>query len=165
MAIILAIDPGSRFCGWALFNSESNEIIDSGVDKFDSKKFDAIDRLTILEDLWSHRLRDGELNGKMLLSQFPPNFIAIERQFSTGNSADAILAVASFIIRRIARKFNLRCLEVSAMTVKKRVVGKGNVSKQVVREFLQLKYPEIKFISDDHSDAVAVALATIEEFK
>ena len=45
------------------------------------------------------------------------------------------------------------------MTIRKILCGKGNVDKEYVRDFINKKYPKIKFRNYDESDAVAIGMA------
>lgn len=91
---------------------------------------------------------------KQLMREYPVSVVVIEKGFTRYNlSTQAIFrvhGVANYLYYRYEQIYY------EASTVKKIVGGKGNISKQLLLEKIQDKYPGISFGSLDESDAFAV---------
>lgn len=89
-----------------------------------------------------------------LMKDFTPKLVVIEQGFTLYNaSTQAIFrvhGVANYIFCIYEQIYY------PATTVKKTVGGKGNMTKQELRDVILSKHPEIKFKSFDESDAYAI---------
>jgi Holliday junction resolvasome RuvABC endonuclease subunit len=101
------------------------------------------------------------------------DFVALEQQFSKQNNADRVLAYVRVAFELHALKLGLLCKSFNTSTIRLRVVGKGNASKEEVRQVLEKRYGTIFNAGDvmrrgkvclnyDQSDAVAVAVAAAD---
>lgn len=153
---ILAIDPGTRHMGVALF--EDGDIIYHGV-------------TTIAKRASPHEhLRAARKVVLRLISDFAPSVLAVEKAFFANNRNTALLNVLVDEIRAIGRRKGLTVIALAATTVRKAVCGNGRASKEDVARVVVSRFPELRaYISYDrkwkrryHSnmfDAVALALA------
>lgn len=151
---ILGIDPGSRFLGFALIESELGKplrYIRSGTIKFNPKE-PLIDRL-------------GQLyqSGEFLRKEFAPDEVAIEALIyvksvvSLRKLAEARGAlIASFASHE---EFRGRIFEYAPNLVKSTVSGFGHADKLSVEKALSLLFnKKIQHQTSDDSDALAVAV-------
>lgn len=155
--IIIGFDPGTRFCGYGIIQSEKNRILAAGCDvfKLDSKKN------------LSGKLADLSRSISMVLEEYKPDIAVVETIFYGKNIQSSItLAHARGVILQACALSNIRVFEFSPREVKKAVTGNGNGSKSQVREMIQkiigLKEP-IK--SEDASDALSVAYTFYNKVK
>lgn len=143
---ILGIDPGTRALGYAIYDSERDDLLDVGLWELKGKEVD--DRLDLVAPAMVDLLPGG----------CNIDLVAVERMFSTGNSADAALAVVAYLVRRRARCLGIPHVEIPAASVRKIVVGKGNAKKPEVLAYLVQRFGW-EFPTTDASDAAAVAVA------
>ncbi len=137
---ILGIDPGLTVLGYALM--EGKKLLKWG--SFRGK------------GQWEDRLYQAVefIRGK--LEEFSPDEVAIESPFSGVNPASAIkLAHLKGALMYVARKRGLPVYQYEPRLVKKAITGKGNASKQEVRNFVGRIFHEVA--GYDEADAVAVA--------
>ena len=151
MMIILGIDPGSRFLGFAAL--KVNQIrplimkpIEYGVLKFDSQ-----------ENLSQRLLEIGE-GIRDLMKTYKPDHVSLEKIF-LGKNADSAFKMghARGVVIYEALKAEVDVYEYATRAVKKGITGQGAAEKEHVRMVLQnlLKLPPIKSL--DASDALAMA--------
>lgn len=149
--IILGIDPGSRFLGFAALEvSHSHPLkmkpLEFGVLKFDQKA-DLIDRL----------LEVGQ-GVEALLKDYKPQHLSLEKIFLGKNADSAFkLGHARGVVVYEALKHQVEVFEYATRVVKKGITGQGGAEKEHVRLVLQnlLKISSIKSL--DASDALAMA--------
>jgi len=155
---ILAIDPGTRNIGYAVF--------ENGHLKYFGVK--TIPRKSQLIDI----LKDGKsiING--LLKDFRPRVLVVERTYFGNNKGSEILNRFFRAIKLIGRRKGLRVQSIPVNTVRKSVCGDGWGNKEKVMKTLSRAYPQLRPYSksnrewkkDFHQnmfDAVALGLAQI----
>ncbi len=146
--IILGIDPGSRFLGFAAISVNNGNLkpIEYGVLKFDSK-----------ENLTQRLLEIGE-GVRDLMTSYKPDHISLEKIF-LGKSADSAFKMghARGVVIYEALCAKALVYEYATRVVKKGITGKGSAEKEHVRLVIQnlLKIPPVKSL--DASDALAMA--------
>ncbi len=147
--IILGIDPGSRFLGFAAIEVDSNrrmKPIEYGVLKFDSK-----------ENLSQRLLEIGE-GVRDLMKSYQPQHVSLEKIFLGKNADSAFkLGHARGVVIYEALKSKAEVFEYATRAVKKGITGSGAAEKDHVRIVVQnlLKLPPVKSL--DASDALAMA--------
>lgn len=149
--IILGIDPGSRFLGFAVLEVSSTQPLkmkplEYGVLKFDSK-----------ENLTQRLLEIGQ-GVQDLMTTYKPDHVSLEKIF-LGKNADSAFKMghARGVVIYETLKSNVQVFEYATRVVKKGITGNGGAEKEHVRSVLQnlLKIPPIKSL--DASDALAMA--------
>lgn len=147
--IIIGIDPGSLITGFGIILHENNlsKVLDFGTIKPPPKKpiekkyfeiFNAIDHL---------------------IMKYKPDVLSVETQFVNKNVQSAIkLGMARGACIIAAAKHNIPVSEYAPTRAKKAVVGKGHASKLQVEKMVRLLLNIDDKISEDASDALALAL-------
>lgn len=144
---VLGIDPGTRVSAWAIYDTQLERVLDYE-EKVFSKKAGVDDRL-----------REAvEWLGTAIPRDISIDLVAYEKMFTSGNGADAPLAVFAWLIRSRCYATHVPVLEIPHTSVYLEVVGKGNAKKEEVKDSLESRFQE-KFPSTDISDAVAIAIA------
>ncbi|MGD1873178.1 MAG: crossover junction endodeoxyribonuclease RuvC [Mastigocoleus sp.] len=149
---ILGIDPGLAIIGFGLINcptnhNESVSMIDFGVISTPAKT-DLGERLCTLYD---------DLN--VLVEQFKPDLVAIEKLFFYRMSSTILVAQARGVIMLVLGQHNLPTVEFTPAQIKLALTGYGNADKQQVQQSVafELDLDEIPR-PDDAADALAVAI-------
>lgn len=126
---LLAVDPGSRRTGFAVF--EGTELVHGGVKDFGFQRATA----TVLRG--TRRLIEDQIR------YFDPEVLVVERTFAGYRNKDIskLLAVAE-VVRAVAREHSLPIVEYAPRTARLIVVGDGNATKRHVAEAVCLRYPE-----------------------
>lgn len=146
--IILGIDPGSRFLGYAVLSVENNRMkpLDFGVLKFNG------------ETPLAERLQSIGLGVRTLFEKHKPQHLSLEKLF-LGKNADSAFKMGHARGVIIYESLLAQCAvyEYATRVVKKGITGNGGAEKEhvrlVVRNMLQLG--PIKSL--DASDALAMA--------
>jgi len=126
---ILAIDPGTRHLGFAVF--EGGELIHYGVK-------------TIRRSRSPHEiLAEGRGAVSRLTCYFRPTVLAVEKTFFARNRKTALLNVLADEIKIVGRKKGLRVVDFAANSVRKRICGNGAASKDEIARVLVSRYPEL----------------------
>ncbi|MES2142547.1 MAG: crossover junction endodeoxyribonuclease RuvC [Pseudomonadota bacterium] len=148
MSIILGIDPGSRFTGYGIIQSEKSQLsyLDSGCIKLGNSPF-------------SERLEKIFTSLQTLLTQYKPTEAAIEQVFFHVNPNAALklgqARGAAIVAAAVAK---LTVSEYSARQVKQSVVGYGAANKQQVQHMVRMLLNLTSTPQVDAADALAVAL-------
>ncbi|OKY28019.1 crossover junction endodeoxyribonuclease RuvC [Thalassotalea sp. PP2-459] len=150
MAIILGIDPGSRFTGYGVIEQQGRTItyLGSGCIKAIAAGDDLGDRLQTIYAGVSE-----------IILQFQPTMFAIEQVFMAKNPDSALkLGQARGAAIVAATSAELKIAEYSARQIKQSVVGTGGADKMQVQHMVKsiLKLPATP--QADAADALAVAL-------
>ncbi|MGV2870673.1 crossover junction endodeoxyribonuclease RuvC [Colwellia sp. E150_009] len=150
MAIILGIDPGSRFTGYGVIKHEGRSFtyLGSGCIKALSQG----DELGL-------RLQTIFAGVSEIILQFKPDLFAIEQVFMAKNPDSALkLGQARGAAIVAATNNGLPIAEYSARQIKQAVVGTGSADKSQVQHMVKsiLKLPGTP--QADAADALAVAL-------
>ncbi len=150
MAIILGIDPGSRFTGYGVIKQQGRTFTYLGSG--------CIKALSQGEDLGS-RLQTIFAGVSEIILQFKPDMFAIEQVFMAKNPDSALkLGQARGAAIVAATNSELVIAEYSARQIKQAVVGTGGADKSQVQHMVKtiLKLPGTP--QADAADALAVAL-------
>ncbi len=166
MTRILAIDHGSRLCGWAVAD-------DGAIQEFGLIRMETVYPRTLVE--LSRRVRS-------LLRDHEPDVVALERPMSLRGGHVAQVLIEHYAVCKLAAlQAGISTQEVAPPTIKLIVAGAGNADKQTVAESLCIKYGldledlcpaerykagarkgEVKTRAWDASDACALAVAAVE---
>lgn len=154
--IILGLDPGSRFTGYALIQKKNSEIlhIDNGVIVTTDKK-EFSERLKIIFD---------ELT--IIIQKYNPMTVAIENIFYAKNVQSALkLGHARGVTMLACALHNLPITEYSPTTIKQAVTGSGHADKLQIQKMVKilLKLPQAP--EENAADALAVALCHAQMVK
>ncbi len=148
MSVILGIDPGSRFTGYAVVKSSSKGLsyLDSGVIKIPSK----------IE--FSSKLFHLSQELEKLFLKFNITDLSIEKIFF-GKNADSAFKLGHVrgVCLLSAARHDCEVFEYAAKYVKKVVTGSGASSKESVQTFVN-QYFNLQTTNVDESDALALAL-------
>ncbi len=149
--IILGVDPGTLFMGYALLHTIGSrvEILDFGV--YDVHK---------LEDQYA-RLQKEFFFLQELIEKYHPTILAIESQFVDKNPQTMIKIVhAQGVAIAAALSKDVPVQEYSPMKVKMAITGNGHADKQQVADMLQrfLHIPDERMPKKlDATDALGIA--------
>ena len=147
--LILGLDPGSRITGWGLVRQEGSRSVHvaSGAWRLD-------------EDAeLSVRLADLTRRLEALLTQHHPSCAAMEQIFSAKSARSAlILGQARGALLAILARTHLSIAEYTPTQVKQSVTGSGRADKQQVQRMVAVLLNHREKMSEDESDALAVAL-------
>lgn len=147
--IILGIDPGSRFCGYGIIQTENRQIIAAGCGTIVIKpKLIFPEKLELVFEKISE-----------IIDEYAPKILAIETVF-LGKNLKSILVLSQIrgVIMLAAQKKQMSIFEYSPREIKKSVVGNGNASKTQVHYMIQKLIPLNKQpMSNDASDGLAIA--------
>lgn len=156
---ILALDPGTKKTGYAVFEGE--KLIDFGVKVFADR------------DSAKKNLAEGRAFVLALIRTHRPHVLAVERSyFSKRHPRTAHLNVYCRQILYTGKRQNLQVKAFAPSTVKKHVTGFGWAHKDLVARMVVRRYPELKaYLVDDRRwkrlhhanmfDAVAVGLTAL----
>jgi Holliday junction resolvasome RuvABC endonuclease subunit len=95
------------------------------------------------------------------MREYMPTVVIIEQGFTLYNKSTQAIFKVHGIANYIFCEFEQ--IYYPATTVKKIVGGKGNMTKEEIRDIILKKYPKMKFNSLDESDAFALAMAYFAE--
>jgi crossover junction endodeoxyribonuclease RuvC len=151
---VLAIDPGTLSCGYAVIDSDGSgmELLASGV--ISNKNTHAMPyRIKKTYDRL-HEIIDA--NG-------PITHIAIETPFYSRNLQTFLkLGYIRGIVYLVSQEAVCGLIHFSPTEVKQWIAGKGNSTKEQVAMSVKLLFPEIgQHVKDDITDAIAVGVCAI----
>ena len=113
---ILAIDPGTRYMGYALL--EGGKPVYYGV------------KVIKTRDRFPHeRLKEARAVILALIQDFRPRILAIEKTFFSNNRNVALLNVLFEEIKAIGRRKGLKVISLAPSTIKRNVWGNGRARK------------------------------------
>ncbi|EQC51437.1 crossover junction endodeoxyribonuclease RuvC [Bacteriovorax sp. DB6_IX] len=148
--IILGIDPGSRKTGWAVIEVQGKKFkyIASGVHRFD-KIPEFLDRLADISE-----------STKNLVAEYEPNEVALESLIYVQSipSLAKLAQARGALIAGLSEKYKKKIFEYSPNLIKSSVAGHGHAAKEGVEKTLKMIFGNIKFKTNDESDALAIAL-------
>lgn len=155
--IIIGFDPGTRFCGYGIIQSDKRKVLAAGCD---------VIKLNTKLKL-SGKLAELFKEISSVLNEYKPDIVAVETIFYGKNVRSSItLAHARGVILSACALSGIKVYEYSPREVKKAVTGNGNGNKTQVRTMIQkiigLKEP---ITSEDASDALSVAYAHFNKVK
>ena len=146
---LLGIDPGLRFTGWGLIESDGNRLrhIECGVIATDGEAA-VPDRLRALYEALTE-----------LIARHRPDEAAVEETYVNGNGAATLkLGYARGVCLLAPSLAGLSVAEYAAKTVKSAVVGNGNAEKAQVAHMVARLLPGAVLRRADAADALAVAI-------
>lgn len=155
--IILGIDPGTRFCGYGIINTNNRIILEAGCDCI---------KLNIKNKL-SMRLAELYQQLTSVINEYKPDLIVVETVFYGKNIQSAItLSHARGVILLACASNNIPVFEYSPREIKKAITGNGNANKKQVRAMIQHVIGLKSMIdSEDASDALAIAFTHFNKLK
>jgi crossover junction endodeoxyribonuclease RuvC len=151
---VLAIDPGYERLGVAVLEKESGQskfaekIIFSECFKT-SSKIEHTERLFLV----------GQEIENLILKH-KPEFLATEKLFFSNNTKTAMMvAEARGIILYIAKKYDLKIIELHPADIKIAITGSGNADKKAIYFMAKklIEIPDTKIL-DDEIDAICIGL-------
>ena len=146
--VILGIDPGSRFLGFAAVKVQNGNLIPI---EFGVLKFNADEKL-------SQRLLEIGNGVRELFESYKPQHVSLEKIFLGKNADSAFkLGHARGVVIYEALKNQAEVFEYATREVKKGITGHGGADKDHVRLVIQniLQISPVKSL--DASDALAMA--------
>jgi crossover junction endodeoxyribonuclease RuvC len=154
--IILGVDPGLQICGYAILESNSDDLLEAGTIRSNSKNPIEQRLVQIAEDLES------------LYDRFDIGVVAIEKLFSHYNHPQTavLMGHARGVIMLTAAKAGARVENFAATKIKKSLTGNGQASKEQMQRAIMT---EMRLTSmpqpPDVADAIAVALCCSSQSK
>ena len=149
MTRLLGIDPGLRFTGWGMVESDGNRLrhIADGVIATDG---DATvpERLKFLHDALT----------ALFVLHYPDEAAVEETYVNRNGTATLKLGYARGVCLLAPALTGIPVLEYGALAVKKAVVGTGGASKEQVAAMVRRLLPGATLRRADASDALAVAI-------
>jgi crossover junction endodeoxyribonuclease RuvC len=146
---LLGIDPGLRYTGWGIIESQGNRLIfvAAGVVK-STATASLAERLV--------QLYDGITE---VIETHMPQEAAVEETFVNKNGASTLkLGQARGIALLVPARFALPVAEYPANLVKKSVVGAGHAEKGQIQMMVRTLLPGCLIASPDAADALAIAI-------
>jgi len=154
---ILAIDPGTRYLGFALLDGRKPVYYGVKVIK-SSNSFP------------HERLKEARKVVLRLIEDLKPHMLATEKTFFSNNRNVALLNVLAEEIKAVGKRKGLKVVSLAPSTVKKLICGSGKAKKYEVASVVVAKHPELKvFLDQDRRwkerywqnmfDAIALGMA------
>ena len=155
--MIIGIDPGSRYCGYGLIQTEGFKVVAAGCDVID------VTRETTL----GGRLRLLHSTLCKVLEEYHPDCAAVESMFFQKHIKSVFpLGHARGVILVALAQHDIPMLEYSPREVKKAVVGNGGATKQQVRYMIDQMFKlSSNTKPDDAYDALAIAVCHFNRIK
>ena len=142
--LILGIDPGYAIVGYGLLEYQNN--------RFRTVDYGAITTPAGMD--FSQRLERIYQQMQMLLTQYRPQAMAVEKLYFQNNQKTAIdVAQARGVILLAAQLQGVETFEYTPLQVKSSVVGYGQAVKKQVQEMTRIQMQQ-----DDTADALAIAI-------
>ncbi len=126
---ILAIDPGTRFWGWAVLRDE--ELYDCGVRTLKTNGSPRV------------RLSEAKKVFSRLLENHAPHILVLEKPFFFWSKQSNLLNVIIEELKNMAKKKKIKVFEFSPRTVRKNVCGDGNATKRDMAKVLAMQFPDL----------------------
>jgi crossover junction endodeoxyribonuclease RuvC len=146
---LLGLDPGLRFTGWGVIESEGNRLIHVA---------DGVISTADIADL-SRRLKALDDGLAEILARFRPAEAAVEETYVNRNATATLkLGYARGVALLAPARAGLPVFEYGAKTVKLAVVGTGNAEKSQVGMMVRRLLPSAVKGRADAADALAVAI-------
>ncbi len=148
MTIILGIDPGSRITGYGILRQQGRVLTYLGSGCIRTKVDDLPSRLKLIYA--------GVCE---IITQFQPDFFAIEQVFMAKNADSALkLGQARGVAIVAAMNHDLPVFEYAARQVKQTVVGIGSADKSQVQHMVRVLLKLTASPQADAADALAIAI-------
>lgn len=151
---LLAIDPGTRKLGYALFIGENS-----------SAKLKYSGVITIKNGEIGDRLNKVHKEFSKIFDRYRPDVLAIERPFFRINAHTLIrIAESRGVILQLAGKYQVEIFEYPPATIKKNIAGKGNATKGEVGFMAKAIFNVEKELKEDEADAIAIGLCHLVSY-
>ena len=137
----MAVDPGSKVVGWAVFEGE--RLIAHGTVHTKGQDYDKVATWIVA------RLADVRV--KYLCTE-----LAMEKTFMEPGHRAASLSFVEQAVRWWAKGHTARVDTYANNTWKKSVVGHGGASKADVRATIKLRFPNLPELTEHEYDAIAI---------
>ena len=146
--LVLGVDPGSRACGYALVTMEGNRFVRVGGGVIKPRGETVPRKLAALLAALDE-----------LLEIHHPREAAVEKVFFGRNAHSALVLgqARGVVLAALARK-GIEVSEYTAPEIKKAVTGRGAATKEQVRRMVTMMFDGMPPVSEDESDALAVAV-------
>lgn len=146
---IIGIDPGSRYTGYGIIEQKGQDLRHIASGRINATAGDTFyDRLEIIYQ-----------GLEKLLDEFPVESAAVETIFTARNVRSTIqLGQARGVALLALRHYKLPIHEYAPSLIKKNVTGGGRASKDQVAQMVKMRLNLRTNLSEDASDALAVAL-------
>ena len=163
--VILGLDPGTQYVGFAALALQKNDHIVSG-----HNDYVVLGHGVLVPDHPASEvgLRIMELGQsfKEILQKYKPNDVAIEKSFFAKNADTAFkLGQSRGVFIYESMLYGAKIAEYATRVVKKSVTGNGGADKMMVDQALRNLLPISGFNSYDASDAMALAYHHALELK
>jgi len=146
---ILGIDPGLRFTGWGVIESEGNRLRHVACGVIASSAARQL----------PERLAELHHGITALLALHCPDEAAVEETYVNKNPLSALkLGAARGVALLVPALAGLPVAEYGAMAVKLSVVGYGHAQKEQVEDMVRRLLPGARMGQADAADALAVAI-------
>jgi crossover junction endodeoxyribonuclease RuvC len=145
----LGIDPGLRFTGWGLVESDANRLRHLGDGVIATDSTDSVPvRLRVLHEALA-----------ALLAEWRPDEAAVEQTYVNRNGEATLkLGYARGVALLAPTLFGIPVAEYGAKTVKMAVVGTGGATKEQVQMMVRRLLPGAVLRRADAADALALAI-------
>jgi Holliday junction resolvasome RuvABC endonuclease subunit len=127
---LLAIDPGSREFGFAVFTGET--LTDQNVKSL-RRTHRSEDRLSVLQRTFTH-----------LLEERQPQALAMEKNSFHGSAQNDLLMRIIGRMQTIARRHSLPIYEFAPNTIKKTIAGDPAATKRVIAKIICTQQPHLR---------------------
>lgn len=154
MGIILGCDPAANF-GWAILDGE--QYIDGGTETFSYPTDSQIRKKGRFK---GEKWLNASLWFDKMLEERKPDLIVYEdvMQFTSRLNTQSF-GYFRYTIEGLAAKHKIKTVSFKPSEWRKLGFDKGNISKADTAIVLLERYPGITFVTEDHSDALGVAVA------
>ncbi|MCK9558455.1 MAG: crossover junction endodeoxyribonuclease RuvC [Candidatus Cloacimonadaceae bacterium] len=155
--MIVGIDPGSRYCGYGLIQTEGIKVVAAGCQVIDVTRENSLgDRLKLLHS-----------SIVAVLEEYKPDYAAVESMFFQKHIKSIFtLGHARGVVLLALAQQNIPIVEYSPREVKKAVVGNGNATKAQIRYMIHQLYSLKESDNrDDAYDALAIATTHFNRIK
>lgn len=153
--VILGVDPGTRFSGYAVFQKKDRQflLLDYGAIALGAQK------------PLPERILKFHENFDRLAKNFSINYLALETPFLGKNAQNFLkLGYLRGILYLIAQSNNIKILEFTPRKIKQEVTGFGGASKEQVAFMVRKHLPHVaSSVRSDATDALAVGLCGVWE--
>jgi len=146
---LLGLDPGLRFTGWGIVESDGNRLRHIADGVISTESTDSVPlRLKALDDALAE-----------LLNRYLPDEAAVEETYVNRNATATLkLGYARGVALLAPARHGIAVFEYGAKTVKLSVVGTGNADKDQVGLMVRRLLPGAVQKRADAADALAVAI-------
>lgn len=127
---ILAIDPGTRYIGFALL--DMGELVHYGVKTISKMKSS------------NETLMRGRKIILRLINDFQPQVLVVEKTFFANNKDSVLLNTFVKQIQAVGKKRGLKVMSIATNTVRKVICGNGAASKEEVARAIVSRFSELQ---------------------